>query len=315
MIRPSRPWPCGSGPIAARCLGRDAARDEALDPAVGRRRCRGRRSVAPTSSRTRSTMSWRTLSTSSTAAIARVARRAPRARSVSRTRGTGWVISASLPGASRPPSFQQAPPQWGHGHYANEGVPVTVRASAVPAPENPSCGTHRDRARRARAPDRHRGPCAPTSPLTRRGFLRAAGVTGLRASPPTVAACQAATHAAWSFGAAQLRRRRPRRPRPQPPPRPPHRPSRAWRRRLPRRRRRPSHRRRRPTPTCRPAGPSTTSTPGTSSAATSATSPRPSRTSTATPAFAEARRHPRRRRRLPGAASRSRRSRRSRSSS
>jgi manganese oxidase len=45
-------------------------------------------------------------------------------------------------------------------------------------------------------------PALTTSPLSRRGFLRAAGVTGLAGVAATVAACQAATTPQWSFGAA-----------------------------------------------------------------------------------------------------------------
>ena len=48
------------------------------------------------------------------------------------------------------------------------------------------------------------GPALTTSPLSRRGFLRAAGVTGLAGVAATVAACQAATTPQWSFGPAQL---------------------------------------------------------------------------------------------------------------
>src|SRR6478609_3283805 len=40
------------------------------------------------------------------------------------------------------------------------------------------------------------------SQLTRRGFLRAAGVTGLAGVAATVAACQAAGSPSWSFGPA-----------------------------------------------------------------------------------------------------------------
>jgi manganese oxidase len=47
------------------------------------------------------------------------------------------------------------------------------------------------------------GPALTTSPLSRRGFLRAAGVTGLAGVAATVAACQAATSPQWSFGAPQ----------------------------------------------------------------------------------------------------------------
>jgi manganese oxidase len=47
------------------------------------------------------------------------------------------------------------------------------------------------------------GPALTTSPLSRRVFLRAAGVTGLAGVAATVAACQAATSPQWSFGAPQ----------------------------------------------------------------------------------------------------------------
>ena len=47
------------------------------------------------------------------------------------------------------------------------------------------------------------GPTLTTSPLSRRGFLRAAGVTGLAGVDDTIDACQEATNPQWSFGAAQ----------------------------------------------------------------------------------------------------------------
>ena len=118
MIVPSRPWPCGSGPIAA------ASRRDI--PLVMNRSIRPSAPTipsaaywAPTSSRTLSTISCRTRSRSSSPAMARVARsRAGRASS---------DLTAERLAAASPRRRRDGPPFRAGGHFWRRSAAASIR--------------------------------------------------------------------------------------------------------------------------------------------------------------------------------------------
>ena len=184
-----RRWRTDEDPL----LGCDADRDEALDPAEVIDDPEG--GVAGIGEvHTRSTISWSTTSRSSTPAIARVA-----ASSASRA-STGKVESlfavdlgdATLEAYQRPPGT----------HGATEGPRVPGQRSL------PARGRHRDdRRMRTRQPSpapvtpetASSEPASNADSLSRRGFLRAAALTGGGLAAASIAACTPAAAPVWTF--------------------------------------------------------------------------------------------------------------------
>ena len=183
-----RRWRTDEDPL----LGCDADRDEALDPAEVDDPEGGVAGIGEV--HTRSTISWSTTSRSSTPAIARVA-----ASSASRA-STGKVESlfAVDPGDATLEAYQRPPGT----HGATEGPRVPGQRSL------PARGRHRDD-RRMRT---HQPSPAPVTPetassepasnadsLSRRGFLRAAALTGGGLAAASIAACTPAAAPVWTF--------------------------------------------------------------------------------------------------------------------